>query len=111
MRGSVAVPTREGSSPSSFAKVLGKSGLLLARIYDKYGSTYPPLAPSINNTVCKDQPTIRTHKISRSEILDNLGVGISAVWADETDREVRCKSRLLRLRRRSKRKRLERSHR
>jgi hypothetical protein len=111
MRGFVAAPTREGSPPSSFAKVLRKTGLLLARIFDKYGSTYPPLAPSINNTVCKDQPTIRTHKISRSEILNNFGVGISAVWADETDREVRSKGRLLRLRRRSKRERLEISHR
>jgi hypothetical protein len=106
IRGSEAAPTREGSSPSSFANVLGigKAELLLAKKYDELcKSTYPPLAPSINNTVAKDQPTSCTHEIPRSEFLDNCWVGIPAVQTDETDREVGCKSCLLSFRGRSKR--------
>src|SRR5260370_30862778 len=72
IRGSDAAPTREGSSPSSFANVLGgRTELLLARKKDEScKSTYPPLAPSINNTDAKNQPTSRTYEIPCSKFLD-----------------------------------------
>ena len=55
LRGSDAAPTREESSPSSSAKVLGRAELPPARTMDELcRSTYPPLASSINNTATKN---------------------------------------------------------
>jgi len=71
---------------------------------------YPPLASSINDAVTRDQPTPPTHEVSRTKLLDNDWIWVSAVRTDETDREVRGKRSLLRLRRRGKGKRFWVSH-
>jgi hypothetical protein len=66
---------------------------------EKKSSTYPPFAPGINDAVAEDQSTASTHEVSRAKLLDNGWIGVSAVRADETDREVRCEGSLLGFRR------------
>src|SRR5712672_508141 len=93
-----------GRHPRHWQRSGSREESLLGRTWGKRcQSTYPPLAPCINNAVAEDQPTSCTNEISRSEFLDNCWVWISAVQADQTDGEVGCKSRLLRFRRRCKR--------
>ena len=62
-------------------------------------STYPPFAPGVNDAVAEDQSTAPTHEVSSAKLLDNGWIRVSAVRADETDGEVRCKSSLLGFRR------------
>ena len=57
--------------------------------------TYPPLTSRVDDPIAQHQPTSATDKVSAAELLDDIGVRISAFRADEADCEVRTESRLL----------------
>jgi hypothetical protein len=50
--------------------------------------TYPPFTPGVNDTITQHQPTVPTNEISTTKLLDNVGVRISAFWADQTNGQV-----------------------
>ena len=80
MRGSNAAPTRDRSSPSSFANVLQKlSPLSCAKCK---AVTYTPFTPSIHNTVTQYQPTTSTNKDTTAEFLYDLWIRVPAFGTD-----------------------------
>lgn len=50
--------------------------------------TYTPFTSSINNPVAQYQSACPTHKVSTAELLNNIGIGISAVGADKTHSKI-----------------------
>ena len=80
IRGSIAAPTRDGSSPSSFANVLQKlSPLSCAKCK---AVTCTPFTPSIHNTVTQYQPTTSTNEDTAAEFLYDLWVRVPAFGTD-----------------------------
>lgn len=57
--------------------------------------THPPFTPCVHNSVTKDQATIPANKISATKFFDDVGVWVSALWADKTNSEVGPERRLL----------------
>jgi hypothetical protein len=73
---------------------LGKNGLLLV---EHKTSTEARTRHSLRASTIRSPRTNPQPVHIRSPVANYCWVGISAVWADETDREVGCKSRLTRL--------------
>ena len=78
--GSIAAPTRDGSSPSSFANVLWKLSPL-SRAKCK-AITYTPFTPSIYDTVTQYHPTTPTNEDTAAEFLKDLWVRFPVFGTD-----------------------------
>ena len=75
IRGSIAAPTRDSSSPSSFANVLQKLSPLSCAKYKAV--TYMPFT-----TVTQYQPTTSTNEDTAAEFLNDLWVRVPAFGTD-----------------------------
>ena len=78
IRGSAAAPTRDGSSPSSFAKVYilqipkiaGTSSIVerpISRV--RMSGTYTPFTTGVHDTISKNQTTTLADEVATAEFL------------------------------------------